>query len=349
LRAQLNIPPVSRAGTGALLSSEFIYKLESGPTQQCHASTIVETDHGLLAAWFGGVREKDPQVAIYVSHHDGQAWSKPVEVVDGSEGEDQEYACWNPVLFQPKTGPLMLFYKVGPNPSAWWGMLITSSDGGKTWSEPRRLGTDESLGQPNNNLIGPAKNKPIQLADGSILCPSSSEHLNGRWRIHFELSTDLGKTWTVIKPENGDNGLEAIQPSILTYPDGRMQVLCRSKNKFVATSWSSDGGKSWSAVTPTQLPNPNSGTDALTLADGRQLIAYNHTLQDGKFPKGRNMLNLALSDDGVKWKTVMTLEKYPREYSYPAVIQSKDGMIHLSYTWQRRSIRHATLDPAQLK
>ncbi len=348
-QAQLEIPPVSQPGTGALVSGEFIYDLNARPTPQCHASTIVQTTNGLVAAWFGGLREKDPGVGIYVSRYDGKSWSIPTEVVDGSEGEDQEYACWNPVLFQPKSGPLMLFYKVGPSPSAWWGMLVTSSDGGKTWAKPRRLGTDQSLGQPNINLIGPVKNKPIQLDDGSILCPSSTEHANDQWQIHFELTSDLGKSWTVIKPEASDQNLEAIQPSILTHRDGRMQVLCRSKNSVVATSWSRDGGKSWSTVTPTELPNPSAGTDAISLSDGRQLIVYNHTLRDSEFPSGRNMLNVALSNDGVKWKPAMTLEKDKGEFSYPAVIQTSDGMVQITYTWKRATIKHVVIDPAKLR
>ena len=190
-------------------------------------------------------------------------------------------------------------------------MLVTSDDEGKTWSQPIKLGENETVG----HLLGPVKNKPIQLADGTILCPSSSEtevEEDDFWKVHFETTKDFGKTWEVIGPINDGIEFDAIQPSILTYPDGKMQVLCRSRQKVVAQSWSEDGGKTWSKVAGTNLPNPNAGTDALTLQDGRQLLIYNHTTRGETFPSGRNMLNIALSKDGKDWQTVMTLGKAGR-------------------------------------
>lgn len=342
--AQTGLPPVAKQGERGYMSGELIYELEGRPTPQCHASTIVESPSGLVAAWFGGKHENNPDVGIWVSRHDGQKWSKSVEVVNGSEGEAQDFACWNPVLFQPQDAPLMLFYKAGKSPSLWWGMLITSEDGGKTWSKPRRLGKNKSLPDANQNLLGPVKNKPIQFADGSILCPTSTE--NGGWRVHFELTRDLGKTWEVIGPINDASKFNAIQPTILTHADGRLQVLCRSQENVIAQSWSNDGGKTWSPLTATHLPNPSAGLDAVTLKDGRQLLVYNHSVRkDGL--NGRQILNVAISDDGKKWTPVLTLENEGNKagYSYPAVIQTKDGKVHITYTWRRQSIKHVLIDP----
>ncbi len=341
--AAAELPPLAVPGKGALLSAELIYSLEDRPTPQCHASTIEETSTGLVAAWFAGTREKHTDVGIRVSRLVNGKWTASVEVVDGSEGEDKEYPCWNPVLFQPKKGPLMLFYKVGPTPSRWWGMLLTSRDGGKSWGHRHKLGKDDKIG----HLMGPVKNKPIQLADGTILCPSSTEHKG--WRVHFEATQDFGKTWKVIGPINDGKEFGAIQPSILTYADGRMQVMCRSQQRVVTQSESNDGGKTWSKMTASILPNPNAGTDALTLKDSRQLIVYNHTTRGLRFPSGRNMLNVAISNDGKNWKPVLTLERAKGEYSYPAVIQSKDGKVHITYTYLRQSVKHAVLNPDQLK
>ena len=339
------LPEVSKPGSGGVLSAELIYALDNTPTPQCHASTIVETPTGLVAAWFGGSHEKNPDVGIWLSREVDGEWTKPVELVDGSENEDQDYACWNPVLFQPAEGPLMLFYKVGLNPRDWWGALITSDDGGKTWSKSRRLGTDPALPKANQNLLGPVKNKPIQLADGSILCPTSTE--NEGWKVHFEVTRDLGKTWEVIGPLEGD--FNAIQPSILTYPNGRMQILCRSREDVIAQSWSEDNGKSWAPTSGTELPNPSSGTDAVTLSDGRQLLVYNHTVRNGEFPSNRDMLNVAISKNGIDWKPVLTLEKEKGEFSYPAMIQAEDGKVHITYTWNRKSVKHVVLDPAEIE
>ncbi|MDA0349536.1 MAG: exo-alpha-sialidase [Verrucomicrobia bacterium] len=362
---EYKIPPLAQSGKGAVVKSELIFSIENKPTKECHASTIVETPTGLVAAWFAGTREKDPDVGIWLSRQVKGKWTAPVEVVNGVQSMNLRYACWNPVLFQPKVpsassgqvAPLMLFYKVGPDPRQWWGMLTTSTDGGKTWSWPTKLGDHWAVG----HLLGPVKNKPIQLADGAIICPTSTEvdfsPDDTRWRVHFEVTRDLGKTWDVVGPINNGIEFDAIQPSILTYASGDMQVLCRTRQNVLSQSWSSDGGQSWSNMEATDLPNPSSGTDAVTLKDGRQLLVYNHTTRETKIPS-RQMINVAVSDDGKDWNPVLTLEleSKPRpadgrhwgEYSYPAVIQAEDGKVHITYTYNRESVKHVVLDPKKL-
>jgi predicted neuraminidase len=235
-------------------------------------------------------------------------------------------------LFQPKTGPLLLFYKVGPSPDSWWGMLTTSDDGGGTWSFPQRLPED---------ILGPVKNKPIQLPDGILLCGSSTEDKG--WRVHFERSKDMGRTWEFTPPINDGKEFGAIQPTLLTYSNGRIQALCRSGQRRITKSWSSDGGKTWSKMGATSLPNPNSGIDGVTLSsDGRQLLVYNHT------PNGRSPLNVSVSTDGKTWKPALVLENQEGEYSYPAVTQASDGMVHITYTWKRQKIKHVVIDPSKL-
>jgi len=337
------IPPVATAGTGAVESSGFIYALEGRPTPQCHASTLAETPAGLVAAWFAGKHEKNPDVGIWVSRQVKGKWTPPAEVANGVQSAARRHPCWNPVLFQPASGPLMLFYKVGPSPSTWWGMLMTSTDNGRTWSKPAKLGQNDRTG----HLLGPVKNKPVQLKDGAILCGSSTEH-NG-WRVHFELTRDLGKTWQVIGPVNNGKEFGAIQPTILSYKNGDLQAINRSKQNRLTDVWSRDGGKTWGAMQALPLPNPNAGADGVTLADGRQLLIYNHTTRGSKFPSGRNMLNLATSSDGKQWNVVATLERSRGEYSYPAIIQTADGKVHATYTWKRQTVKHVVIDPAKLK
>ena len=323
----------------AILQSEPIY--ENPPTPSCHASTIVETKGGLVAAWFGGTYEKHPDVGIWFARHVDGKWSAPVEVANGVESPEKRYPCWNPILFQPALAaggkqpeqplPLMLFYKVGPSPDTWWGVLITSDDAGRTWSKPRRL---------PDGILGPIKNKPIQLPSGDILCGTSSEHAG--WRVHFERSSDLGLTWKATEPVNDGKQIGAIQPSFLVHKDGRLQAVGRTQQKHVFEVSSTDGGQTWGPLTLTSLPNPNAGTDAVTLADGRHLIVYNHT------PKGRSPLNVAVSTDGKEWQAALVLERDPGEYSYPAVIQASDGLVHITYTWKRKLVKHVVVDPKQL-
>jgi predicted neuraminidase len=324
-----------RAASPAILQSGFIY--EEAPFPQCHASTIEETKGGLVAAWFGGTREKHPDVGIWFSRRVKGKWTPPVELANGvqftfPDGTVHRHPSWNPVLFQPTKGPLMLFYKAGPSPSTWWGMLMTSDDGGKTWSPPQRL---------PEGIAGPIKNKPVQLSNGDILCGTSTE--DEGWRVHFEWTSDLGKTWLRTPAINDGKTIGAIQPSILLHPGGKLQALGRSQQGRVWEAWSTDHGRTWGELTLTGLPNPNAGTDAVTLRDGRHVLVYNHT------PRGRSPLNVAVSKDGNSWQQALTLESDPGEYSYPAVIQAKDGKVHITYTWKRQRVKHVVVDAKKLE
>lgn len=317
-----------------VLKSEFLYETALFPS--CHASTIAETTKGtFVAAWFGGKYEKHPEVGVWVSRQVEGHWTAPVEVANGvqyekSDGSVHRHPCWNPVLFQAKSGPLLLFYKVGPSPSTWWGMLMTSDDGGVTWSTPRGL---------PEHIDGPVKNKPVQLPNGDLLCGSSTE--NDGWRVHFERTSDLGRTWQRTGPVNDGQEFGAIQPSILFLGGEKLLAVGRTKQGKVFQVSSNDLGKTWGPLTATSLPNPNAGTDAVTLKDSRHLIVYNHT------SKGRSPLNVAVSRDGADWKPAIVLESDAGEYSYPAIIQSADGLVHITYTWKRQRVRHVVLDPAK--
>lgn len=311
-----------------ILVDEFLYDKAEFPS--CHASTIAETPTGLVAAFFGGKDEGEPDVGIWVVRHDGKQWSAPVEAANGVESPEKRYPCWNPVLFQQPDGPLLLFYKVGPTPSQWWGMLITSTDGGKSWSKPHRL---------PEGILGPIKNKPV-LYKGDLLCPSSTEH--DGWRVHIEHTKDWGQTWTKTASQGAVEKFGVIQPTILTHPDNKLQMLCRARQRKIVESWSTDGGQTWSPLTLTSLPNPDSGIDAVNLPDGRALLVYNHV------PRFRYPLNVAVSKDGKTWQAALKLETERGEYSYPAVIVAADGKVHATYTWHRKKIKHVVIDPGKL-
>ena len=311
-------------------SGELIYN--TPPFPQCHASTIVEVSPDkFLSAAFGGTHENDKDVCIWLSTNEKGQWSKPLMIADGIINDTLRYACWNPVLFKTREGKLFLFYKVGPSPGAWWGMVRTSMNDGKTWSQPERL---------PDGILGPIKNKPVQLANGTILSPSSTEW-NGNWKIHIEKSIDLGKTWQVI-PVDPQTEFNVIQPSILIHPDNTLQILCRSKSNSIDQAYSKNNGDSWGKITKTNLLNPNSGIDAITLKNGWHLLVYNPTIEGNN---GRAKLNVAVSKDGSKWTDTVILENEEQgEYSYPAVIQAEDGKVHITYTYNRVNIKHVVLE-----
>lgn len=322
-----------------ILVDEFIYT--EAPYPSCHSATIEETPTGLVAAWFGGTRERNPDVCIYVSRFENGAWTEADEVANGVQNDTLRYPTWNPVLFQMPGEELILFYKVGPSPSLWWGMLKRSTDGGKSWSEAERL---------PEGFYGPVKNKPILLDDGTLACPSSQEG-DGGWKSFFEFTKDGGRTWEKSEFINDGKLYQAIQPTVLTYADGRLQALCRTRMAVIGACWSSDQGKSWSLMQSCGLPNNNSGLDAVSLEDGRQLMVYNHVKTPVNAPKGyRTPLNVAVSKDGKNWEAALVLEDSEiSQYSYPSVIQASDGLVHIVYTWRRERIKHVVVDPSKLK
>lgn len=317
--------------TEAILSSEFIS--ESPLVKSVHASTIAETENGLVAAWFGGTREGAIDVSIWLTRQVGGVWSAPALVANGYEPkEKRRYPCWNPVLFNTSEDDLWLFYRVGPSPSRWWTYVRRSVDGGESWIEMDRL---------PSGYLGPIKNPPVELPGGTLLCGSSTE--DAGWRVQMEWTTDPLKRWFKAPPLNSAFAMPAIQPAIVMHSTNDLQVLCRTKLGYIAEAWSHDGGTTWSRLERTTMPNPNSGLDATHLADGRTVLAYNHT------ERGRHVLNLAVSDDGEQWQAAAVLENEAgKEFSYPTVIQTKDGLVHLTYTWKREKVKHVVLDPARL-
>ena len=355
-----------------VVEEQFVYT--KAPFAECHSASIAETPEGLVCTFFGGTKERHPDVCIYVSRKPkgSDEWTAPEKVADGVLANDPgqwsqadieacaesakkygvstqtqgaldpqkvSWPCWNPVLYQVPGGELLLFYKMGPSPSQWLGRLKRSTDNGHSWSAAEAL---------PDGIIGPVKNKPVEI-DGQLVCPSSQEG-NG-WRLFLDVTPDGGKTWSQIGPLNEKEPWLAIQPSILFHKNGDLQMLFRTRNRRVGTAWSHDRGLTWSPIDSTLLPQNNSGTDAVTLRDGRQLIVYNHVLDRNGQAKGpRTPLNVSLSKDGKKWYASLVLEDSPiSQYSYPAVIQTSDGYVHFVYTWRRQRIKYVKVDPKKLQ
>jgi predicted neuraminidase len=336
---------------------ELIFEPGSTGARDNHASTIVQLKNGdLMAAWFGGTREGAPDVVIWGSTMTAGKWSKPVELV-----REDNIACFNPVLFHTPDGRLWLYYKFGAHPSSWTAGRRYSADEGKTWSPV------EHLPAP---LIGPVRAKPLLLRDGTIISGSSTEGQGG-WRAWIERSTDGGKTWSRIgpitippeldipnaealaaaaeKPKTDDpSGVQTklyppakttvgiIQPAVVQLEGDHQRFYARSRTKSarIAVADSMDAGKSWTQARFLDLPNPNSGIDAVKLKDGRIVLIYNRSYNK------RTPLNLAVSTDGEHFRDFATLEDGPGQYSYPAMIQGSDGNLQITYSWQRKAIKH---------
>ena len=325
----------------------------------CHAATIVEAAPGaLLAAWFAGSYEGHPDVAIWLARYQNGVWGEPVVVAD-----ELEVSHYNPLLFRDRTGALWLFYKIGLSVPTWTGMYRQSHDGGHTWSAPAMLPA---------GLIGPAKNKPITLSNGDILCGTSHETW-GSWACWVEASSDGGRNWTqhgpIVAPGSGryEAGSDAvvsavwdeasgrlvlprhfagvIQPALWEYVPGHVKMLMRSTQRVgcVCAATSDDYGRTWSPSERVAIPNPNSGLDAVRLQDGRIVLACN-PVQEGRTP-----LSVLVSyDNGTTWPRRLDLETGAGEYSYPAIIQAADGQVHVAATHRRERIMHYVFERGEL-
>lgn len=315
---------------------EFLYKRASFP--ECHSASIVETKKGdLVATYFGGTKERNPDVCIWVSRKlKGKSeWTSPQLVADGVFSPEYREACWNPVIYEMPDGELRIYFKIGVNVAGWKGWLVRSKDGGKTWGKREQL---------PDTIYGPIKNKPI-LNKGRLISPTSDER--DGWKLYFEYSDDLGKTWKRTAFVESDNGVKAIQPSIIVLPDGRLEALCRTRSRQIGVTYSNDNGETWSKLSFIDTPNNNSGIDAVNLKDGGYaLICNDWPIEPTKEKGARTPLSILRSQDGINWKHWITLEDSPiLQYSYPSIIQSRDGHIHVVYTWRRQRVKHVELIP----
>lgn len=315
---------------------EFLYKRASFP--ECHSASIVETKKGdLVATYFGGTKERNPDVCIWVSRKlKGKTdWTPPQMVADGVFSPDYREACWNPVIYEMPNGELRIYFKIGVNVAKWKGWLVRSKDGGKTWGKREQL---------PDTIYGPIKNKPI-LNKGRLISPTSDER--DGWKLYFEYSDDLGKTWKRTAYVDAEQGIKAIQPSIIVLPDGRLEALCRTRSRHIGVTYSNDNGETWSKLTFIDTPNNNSGIDAVNLQDGSYaLICNDWPIEPDKEKGARTPLSIMRSQDGIHWNHWITLEDSPiLQYSYPSIIQSRDGHIHVVYTWRRQRVKHVELIP----
>jgi predicted neuraminidase len=316
-----------------------------GTLPSSHASTLVELKGGdLMAAWFTGSHEGATDVVIRGARFTHGAWTAPIELARADH-----VPCWNPVLFHTADGRLWLYYKFGPSPDTWAGARKSSDDEGLTWSAEERL---------PDGILGPIKDKPLILSDGTIVSGSSVEH--GSWTAWIERSSDGGKTWSKFGPitlpasvdGSADNGRTQpgfhllkrktggiIQPTIVQLDSRHLRFYARSKSRAerIAASDSFDAGLTWTVPHFIDLPNPNAGIDAVRLRDGRIVLAFNNSNQQ------RTPLSLAVSTDAEHFRVFKNLEDEPGEYSYPAIIQASNGDLLLTYTWRRETIKFVRL------
>lgn len=341
---------------GTLICEGMVAEFIAPPVQgHVHASTILllEAKGDYMVAWFEGSKEGAPDVAIRGARRIGGKW-EPVRTLAKVNSESPH---WNPVLRKADDGSIELFFKVGRNPSDWRTYVQESRDNGLTWSVARELVVGDVSGGR-----GPVKNKCLKLKSGRWLAPASREfdpeanwELKTLWRSFVDISDDDGATWRVSPvfsvpadaPMCGKKPFGVIQPTLWEDAQG-VHALMRATDGWIWRSDSVDSGETWSCCRRTSLENINSGIDGVYGSDGQLYVVLNGPSRDEKKSGFRNHLEIVTSSNGGEsWKLFTTLaddsffqpDGRKTEFSYPAVIESRPGVLAVTFTWNRRQIR----------
>lgn len=363
------------------LRGQFIFPLQKKHT---HASSIVECPNGdLLACWYHGSGERQANDVLIQGARKkagDPAWSDPFVLAD-----TPGYPDCNPVLFVDSTQRLRLFwivvlanrwehsilkcrtstdYQGGGAPRWEWQDLILLDPGRRF---PRQLAQGfaalgfsepmwaeyapkysqsliDAAADPTKRQLGwMTRIHPLTLPSGRILLPLYSDGFN---LSLIGLSDDAGRRWRASAPIVG---LGPTQPTLVRKKDGTVLAYLRDEGlppNRVLLSQSRDDGLTWTPARDTSLPNPSSSLEVVALQDGRWLMVFNDT------EEGRHRLAAALSDDeGRSWKWKRLLEQAAPgrgSFSYPSVIQGRDGIVHATYSYTRsglETIKHVAFAP----
>ncbi|KAK3270516.1 hypothetical protein CYMTET_21091 [Cymbomonas tetramitiformis] len=337
-----------------------------------HAASLIELPSGaLLMAWFSGTEgEAGVVVAVSSLPRDARQWTMPRVVSSAPQRSNQ-----NPVLFHDAERDVVVLMHTSQEAGRGQGtsrvVWLTSRDSGASWTPPAAhpsfpledgpfLKGKILIGGPN--AVGNSSEVSTEWLLPMYYTPTSgglASHYCAMWR-----SDDHGATW---KNESlmSWKGQFLAQPTVVRLHDGSLRAFFRDrKGAWIYWSDSTDDGRTWPEKhRRSKLPNNQSGIQAILLASGNLLMAFNN-MKCGHDRCHRHPVSLALSEDeGLTWShvrdiefggshdDVMPLRTPPRyqRYSYPTLIQTRDQLIHVAFSYRKKAIKHVVVDEEWIK
>ncbi len=332
-------PKIQRDDLNGTLSfsSELIF--EKIPRAAAfHCSTIAEAPNGdLLCLWYGGSYESaDDQVLFLSRRAPGERqWSPPQVLIENSrqppgnglifvDGRKRVWVVW---CRMESTQPI----RRGGGWDRCRLMYRVSNDNGHTWTDDKPMLADDELVRKDSLWFVP-RNPPVTMKNGTTVLGLEAT-MGDKDGSVFLMTNDHGNSW-----RRGGFTTGGSQPTLAERSDGSLLALMRRAPQITQIV-STDAGQTWSEPEKTRLANPNAGITMTKLANGHFVIVFNNSWLY------RTPLSIARSiDEGKTWEEPLALESNPGEYSYPCVIQTADGKIHVSYTFRRYSIKHVELN-----
>lgn len=328
-----DFPPILQDSNIPLYYENFVN--EEKHNTMVHVSSMAPLDKDrLMCIWYSGTREGARDVAILYSifNMKNKTWFQPQILIDRytSSNELKRYIkkIGNAVLYKDSKDRLWLFYV--SIPKGGWSMSSInykiSLDNGINWSKSKKI-----ISSPFFNLTSNVKNKPFELTDGLIVLPAYHEFIKKYAQLIYINHN------STIKTKRITNDKKAIQPSIVHIEGEKLLAFFRNMETGKAlTIKSQDLGKTWSKIREADFPNPNSGFDVIKLSNGLLIGVINYSSKD------RGNLTMIISKDrGKTWHPINTFENSEgKEYSYPFLLKTLDGIYHLTYTYERKKIKH---------
>ncbi|HEX3581626.1 MAG TPA: sialidase family protein [Thermoanaerobaculia bacterium] len=346
--AQTGMSALHFAQSAPSFHAEFLPPI---PGDFVHGATMLELPNGdLAAAWYGGTDEIMPDVKIYLSiyHQHRQTWSIPIAIESAQHAKTSlgmVKSIGNPVLYHDRNGYKLFFVAVVTGGWSGGTICMESSPDLVHWSPPVHV-----VSSPLFDLGMLVRAAPVPFDDGTIALPIYHQ-LNAKWSAIARVDSE-GHVLDIARIADLRPLLQPwLVPTSATEAYAFLRYSHPHKPFAVTMSRTRDAGAHWSDVLPTPLVHRDSQVSSVLLSDNSLLVFYNGSAWD------RRDLSVARTmDGGVHWSWPYHIEHdttgndiVRREYSYPYVYRTRDGNIHLLYTWQRTRIRHLTFNEAWVR